>query len=230
MAVSAALLFTISRFVVSVNILVANPCSSIILAPIHPHTAGTHDDSSSDEKIHDAADITERRRSESDPVNLSLGYRERHDEDSNDGHIDVETIGNAPSKVSSEPDCTRPATAARDRNRYSSKRIRILTELDTGPFAGTVPIQTQSIIPSTRCRYAETTARTRPHPEHARKLCGDAAPEAKTRLPQFADAKSTVRSVQSWLHRGPAVQEGTTIVVGPAVLLPKYVALPLRNI
>lgn len=44
--------------------------------------------------------IGERRRSSSsDPVNLSLGMRDR-DEDSNDGHIDVETIGNAPSKVS----------------------------------------------------------------------------------------------------------------------------------
>lgn len=54
------------------------------------------DENSNDEK---AQDIGERRRSSSDPVNLSLGYRER-DEDSNDGHIDVETIGNAPSKVS----------------------------------------------------------------------------------------------------------------------------------
>lgn len=44
--------------------------------------------------------ISERRRSSSsDPVNLSLGMRDRED-DSNDGHIDVETIGNAPSKVS----------------------------------------------------------------------------------------------------------------------------------
>lgn len=44
--------------------------------------------------------IGERRRSSSsDPVNLSLGMRDRED-DSNDGHIDVETIGNAPSKVS----------------------------------------------------------------------------------------------------------------------------------
>lgn len=60
---------------------------------------GHNEDSSGDEKIHDSADITERRRSESDPVNLSLGYRDR-DDDSNDGHIDVETIGNAPSKVS----------------------------------------------------------------------------------------------------------------------------------
>lgn len=32
-------------------------------------------------------------------MNLSLGYRDRDDE-SNDAHIDVETIGNAPSKVS----------------------------------------------------------------------------------------------------------------------------------
>ena len=44
--------------------------------------------------------IGERRRSSSDPVNLSLGLRDRGDDDSNDGHIDVETIGNAPSKVS----------------------------------------------------------------------------------------------------------------------------------
>lgn len=74
--------------------------------------SGTHDDSSSDEKIHDAADITERRGSESDPVNLSLGYRERHDDDSNDGHIDVETIGNAPSKVSNAlPKHTRTHTS-----------------------------------------------------------------------------------------------------------------------
>lgn len=43
--------------------------------------------------------VGERRRSSSDPVNLSLGLRDR-DDDSNDGHIDVETIGNAPSKVS----------------------------------------------------------------------------------------------------------------------------------
>lgn len=42
--------------------------------------------------------VGERRRSSSDPVNLSLGLRDR-DDDSNDGHIDVETIGNAPSKV-----------------------------------------------------------------------------------------------------------------------------------
>ncbi|KAG4066194.1 hypothetical protein HA402_014494 [Bradysia odoriphaga] len=41
--------------------------------------------------------VGERRRSSSDPVNLSLGLRDR-EEDSNDGHIDVETIGNAPSK------------------------------------------------------------------------------------------------------------------------------------
>lgn len=47
-------------------------------------------------------DIGERRRSSSDPVNLSLGFRDRDDE-SNDGHIDVETIGNAPSKVSIGP-------------------------------------------------------------------------------------------------------------------------------
>lgn len=46
-------------------------------------------------------DIGERRRSSSDPVNLSLGFRDRDDE-SNDGHIDVETIGNAPSKVSNK--------------------------------------------------------------------------------------------------------------------------------
>lgn len=45
--------------------------------------------------------IGERRRSSSDPVNLSIGNRDRqHDDDSNEGHIDVETIGNAPSKVS----------------------------------------------------------------------------------------------------------------------------------
>lgn len=42
--------------------------------------------------------IGERRRSSSDPVNLSLGLRDR-DEDSNEDHIDVESIGNAPSKV-----------------------------------------------------------------------------------------------------------------------------------
>lgn len=45
------------------------------------------------------SDGSVRRHSSSDPVNLSLGCRERED-DSNDGHIDVETIGNAPSKVS----------------------------------------------------------------------------------------------------------------------------------
>lgn len=56
----------------------------------------TNDENSNNEK---AQDVDERRCSSSDPVNLSLGYRER-DEDSNDGHIDVETIGNAPSKVS----------------------------------------------------------------------------------------------------------------------------------
>lgn len=55
-----------------------------------------NDENSSDDK---AQDVGERRRSSSDPVNLSLGYRERDDDDSNDGHIDVETIGNAPSKV-----------------------------------------------------------------------------------------------------------------------------------
>lgn len=71
---------------------------------------GNHEDA--DEKMDDEAndddddterkprDIGERRRSSSDPVNLSLGFRDRDDE-SNDGHIDVETIGNAPSKVSS---------------------------------------------------------------------------------------------------------------------------------
>lgn len=52
-----------------------------------------------EEKPHD---IGERRRSSSDPVNLSLGLRDR-DEESNDGHIDVETIGTAPSKVSTVP-------------------------------------------------------------------------------------------------------------------------------
>lgn len=49
-----------------------------------------------------------RRSSSSDPVNLSLGMRDRivvdaalvtAGEDSNDGHIDVETIGTAPRKV-----------------------------------------------------------------------------------------------------------------------------------
>lgn len=45
--------------------------------------------------------IGERRRSSSDPVNLSLGMRDR-DDDSNDGHIDVETIGTAPNKVISK--------------------------------------------------------------------------------------------------------------------------------
>lgn len=58
-----------------------------------------NEDNSGDENKQDIDDVAERRRSSSDPVNLSLGYRER-DEDSNDGHIDVETIGNAPSKVS----------------------------------------------------------------------------------------------------------------------------------
>lgn len=38
------------------------------------------------------------RRSSSDPVNLSLV--KSHGEDSDDGNIDVETIGNAPPKVS----------------------------------------------------------------------------------------------------------------------------------
>lgn len=37
-----------------------------------------------------------RRRSSSDPVNLSLGSR---GEDSEDAHIDVESVGSAPSKV-----------------------------------------------------------------------------------------------------------------------------------
>lgn len=55
-----------------------------------------NDGNSSEDKGQNAST---RRRSSSDPVNLSLGYRER-DEDSNDGHIDIETIGNAPSKVS----------------------------------------------------------------------------------------------------------------------------------
>lgn len=57
-----------------------------------------NDVDSGDEKIQDTSDVSERRHSSSDPVNLSLGCRERED-DSNDGHIDVETIGNAPSKV-----------------------------------------------------------------------------------------------------------------------------------
>lgn len=56
-----------------------------------------NDDNSGEENKQDIDDVAERRRSSSDPVNLSLGYRER-DDDSNDGHIDVETIGNAPSK------------------------------------------------------------------------------------------------------------------------------------
>lgn len=61
-----------------------------------------HDDKCNDENFNDdiCQDVGERRRSSSDPVNLSLGYRERDDDDSTDGHIDVETIGNAPSKVS----------------------------------------------------------------------------------------------------------------------------------
>lgn len=56
-----------------------------------------------DENEHDEEEkprnVGERRRSSSVPVNLSLGCRDRDDE-SNDAHIDVETIGNAPSKVS----------------------------------------------------------------------------------------------------------------------------------
>lgn len=59
-----------------------------------------NEEDSGDEKTQDTSDVSERRQSSSDPVNLSLGCRERED-DSNDGHIDVETIGNAPSKVSS---------------------------------------------------------------------------------------------------------------------------------
>lgn len=51
-------------------------------------------DEEQDDK-YESDQIGERRRSSSDPVNLSLGFRDR-DEDSNDGHIDVESIGNAP--------------------------------------------------------------------------------------------------------------------------------------
>lgn len=59
------------------------------------------DDEDDDSNEQKARDIGERRRSSSDPVNLSLGFRDRDDdEESNDGHIDVETIGTAPSKVS----------------------------------------------------------------------------------------------------------------------------------
>lgn len=62
---------------------------------MHNEDDGTNDD---DDKNQIRESSAERRRSSSDPVNLSLGLRDR-DDDSNDGHIDVETIGNAPSKV-----------------------------------------------------------------------------------------------------------------------------------
>lgn len=54
---------------------------------------GDCDDDDEDERRTSASS---RRRSSSDPVNLSICK----DQDSDDGHVDVETIANAPSKVS----------------------------------------------------------------------------------------------------------------------------------
>jgi hypothetical protein len=41
-----------------------------------------------------------RNSSSSDPVNLSIGHKHQQDCDSDDANIDVETISNAPTKVS----------------------------------------------------------------------------------------------------------------------------------
>lgn len=49
-----------------------------------------------DDELERRTSASSRRRSSSDPVNLSIC----RDQDSDDGHVDVETIANAPSKVS----------------------------------------------------------------------------------------------------------------------------------
>ncbi|XP_037915766.1 transcription factor Ken 1 [Hermetia illucens] len=60
------------------------------------------DDEHDEKRYNDSPEhrIVERRRSSSsDPVNLSLGLRDRGEEDSNDGHIDVESIAPSRNKI-----------------------------------------------------------------------------------------------------------------------------------
>lgn len=57
---------------------------------------GTGNGDCDDDEEERRTTASSRRRSSSDPVNLSICK----DQDSDDGHVDVETIANAPSKVS----------------------------------------------------------------------------------------------------------------------------------
>lgn len=61
---------------------------------VNRSNSDTDEDRDSDERDHRKS-IRGRRRSSSDPVNLSLGRQD----DSDDTHIDVETIGSGPNKV-----------------------------------------------------------------------------------------------------------------------------------
>lgn len=114
---------------------------------------------SGDEKTQDTSDVSERRHSSSDPVNLSLGCRERED-DSNDGHIDVETIGNAPSKVSLSPHLLFIYFTYVWREPVASLIIDAFSEFDTSTPTRTIPIEAESFISSSGYRNVETTTRS----------------------------------------------------------------------
>lgn len=66
----------------------------ISMLRVNRSNSDTDEDRDSDER-NQRKSIRGRRRSSSDPVNLSLGRQD----DSDDTHIDVETIGSAPNKV-----------------------------------------------------------------------------------------------------------------------------------
>ena len=58
------------------------------------------DNYSNNNSIHkNSVTIRRRHSSSSDPVNLSIASKQDHQEDSDDANIDVETISNAPTKV-----------------------------------------------------------------------------------------------------------------------------------
>lgn len=142
---------------------------------MHHHRIGEEDEDEEDERhldrYHDAEEqmigrrkdslgremIAERRRSSSsDPVNLSLGMRDR-DEDSNDGHIDVETIGNAPSKVSRNIYIINDLILQLNSLIYPQTTIAC-TEPYSRPLARPLPRQAQNVLQQSLLQSADRRA------------------------------------------------------------------------
>jgi hypothetical protein len=72
-------------------------------SPLGDDNDGINSDSYNNDNLvrkHSASITRRRHSSSSDPVNLSIGHKHQQD-DSDDANIDVETISNAPTKVSS---------------------------------------------------------------------------------------------------------------------------------